>query len=54
MRVFVSAKNSFYANWIFGKCPSIVSVNGLTPGVDSNSAYPTATQLSLGLTLRFK
>ncbi len=54
MRVFVSAKNLFTLTGYSGNDPSIVSVNGLTPGVDSNSAYPTATQLSLGLTLRFK
>ncbi|WP_308755437.1 SusC/RagA family TonB-linked outer membrane protein [uncultured Bacteroides sp.] len=54
MRVFVSAKNLFTLTGYSGNDPSIVSVNGLTPGVDSNSAYPTATQVSLGLTLRFK
>lgn len=54
MRVFVSAKNLFTLTGYSGNDPSIVSVNGLTPGVDTNSAYPTATQLSLGLTLRFK
>lgn len=54
MRVFVSAKNLFTLTGYSGNDPSIVSVNGLTPGVDINSAYPVATQLSLGLTLRFK
>lgn len=54
MRVFVSAKNLFTLTGYSGNDPSIVAVNGLTPGVDTNSAYPTATQLSLGLTLRFK
>lgn len=54
MRVFVSAKNLFTLTGYSGNDPSIVSVNGLTPGVDTNSAYPVATQLSLGLTLRFK
>lgn len=54
MRVFVSAKNLFTLTGYSGNDPSVVSVNGLEPGVDSNSAYPTATQVSLGLTLRFK
>lgn len=54
MRVFVSAKNLYTLTGYSGNDPSIVSVNGLKPGVDTNSAYPTATQLSLGLTLRFK
>ena len=54
MRVFLSAKNLFTLTGYSGNDPSIVSVNGLTPGVDTNSAYPSATQLSVGLTLRFK
>ncbi|WP_281695844.1 SusC/RagA family TonB-linked outer membrane protein [Bacteroides clarus] len=54
MRVFISAKNLFTLTGYSGNDPSVVSVNGLEPGVDSNSAYPTATQVSLGLTLRFK
>ncbi len=54
MRVFVSAKNLFTLTGYSGNDPSIVPVNGLTPGVDTNSAYPSATQLSVGVTLRFK
>lgn len=54
MRLFVSAKNLFTLTSYSGNDPSIVQVNGLTPGVDSNSAYPSATQLSVGVTLRFK
>lgn len=54
MRVYLSAKNVFTLTGYEGNDPSIVDVNGITPGVDSNSAYPTATQLTLGLTLRFK
>ena len=54
MRVFLSAKNLFTLTGYSGNDPSIVSVNGLTPGVDINSAYPTATQLSVGVTLKFK
>jgi len=54
MRVYLSAKNLFTLTGYDGNDPSIVDVNGISPGVDSNSAYPTATQLTLGLTLRFK
>lgn len=54
MRVFLSAKNLFTLTGYSGNDPSIVSVNGLKPGVDTNSAYPVATQLSMGVTLRFK
>lgn len=54
MRVYLSAKNVFTLTGYEGNDPSIVDVNGISPGVDSNSAYPTATQLTLGLTLRFK
>ena len=38
---------------VIGNDPSIVNQTGITPGVDVNSAYPTATQSSLGLTVRF-
>lgn len=54
VRVYLSAKNVFTLTGYDGNDPSIVDVNGISPGVDSNSAYPTATQLALGLTLRFK
>lgn len=54
MRVFLSAKNLFTLTGYSGNDPSIVAVNGLKPGVDTNSAYPVATQVSVGLTLRFK
>lgn len=54
MRVFLSAKNLFTLTGYSGNDPSIVSVNGLKPGVDTNSAYPVATQVSVGVTLRFK
>lgn len=54
LRVFLSAKNLFTLTGYSGNDPSIVSVNGLKPGVDTNSAYPVATQLSMGVTLRFK
>ncbi len=54
LRVFLSAKNLYTLTGYSGNDPSIVLVNGLEPGVDSSSAYPSATQLSVGLTLRFK
>lgn len=54
MRIYLSAKNLFTITGYSGNDPSIVSVNGIEPGVDINSAYPTATQLTLGVTLRIK
>lgn len=53
VRVYVAAKNLFTITSYSGNDPSIVNQTGITPGVDVNSAYPTATQLSLGLTVRF-
>lgn len=52
-RVYVTAKNLFTLTSYKGNDPSIVTSTGITPGVDSNSAYPQATQLSLGVTVRF-
>ena len=52
-RVYVTAKNLFTLTSHKGNDPSIVTSTGITPGVDSNSAYPQATQLSLGVTVRF-
>ncbi|MCD7970213.1 MAG: SusC/RagA family TonB-linked outer membrane protein [Alistipes sp.] len=54
LRLYISAKNIYTITGYNGNDPSIVSVNGIEPGVDSNSAYPTALQLSVGVTLRFK
>ena len=54
LRMFVSAKNLFTITSYSGNDPSVVRSNGIEPGVDTTSAYPTATQLSLGVTLRFK
>lgn len=54
MRIYLSAKNLFTLTGYTGNDPSIVNMNGIQPGVDNNSAYPTATQVSLGVTLRFK
>lgn len=53
IRIYVTAKNLFTITSYSGNDPSIVTQTGITPGVDTNSAYPTATQLSLGLTVRF-
>jgi len=53
-RFFLSAKNLFTLTGYSGNDPSIVRVNGIEPGVDSNSAYPTATQVSVGVTLNFR
>jgi hypothetical protein len=53
LRVYLTAKNLFTLTRYEGNDPSIVTSTGITPGVDSNSAYPQATQVSLGVTLRF-
>jgi len=53
LRVYLSAKNLFTLTGYSGNDPSIVGVNGLTPSVDVTSAYPLATQVTLGVTLRF-
>lgn len=53
-RFFISAKNIATFTKYSGNDPSIVRVNGIEPGVDINSAYPTATQISAGITLNFK
>lgn len=52
LRVYLAAKNLFTLTGYSGNDPSIVTQTGITPGVDSNSAYPTATQVSLGVTLK--
>ncbi len=54
MRIYFSAKNLYTLTGYSGNDPSAVPVNGLTPGVDVSSAYPSATQLSVGLNIRFK
>lgn len=53
LRMYLTAKNVFTLTGYKGNDPSIVTSTGITPGIDSNSAYPQATQLSLGITLRF-
>ena len=54
LRVYVSAKNLFTLTGYTGTDPSAVTSTGITPGVDVSSAYPSATQLTLGVTLRFR
>jgi len=54
LRVFCSAKNLFTITGYSGNDPSIVTSTGITPGIDVASAYPSATQVSFGVTLRFK
>ncbi len=53
LRMYLTAKNLFTLTGYEGNDPSIVTSTGITPGIDSNSAYPQATQVSLGVTLRF-
>ena len=53
LRVYLSAKNLCTITSYTGNDPSIVSVNGIEPGVDSSSAYPLATTVTLGVTLTF-
>lgn len=53
LRVYLSAKNLFTLTKYSGNDPSTVTSTGITPGVDVASSYPTATQLSLGLTITF-
>lgn len=54
MRVYVTAKNIATITGYTGNDPAIVTSTGITPGVDSSSAYPTATQVALGITLNLK
>jgi TonB-linked SusC/RagA family outer membrane protein len=54
LRVYATAKNLYTLTGYKGNDPSVVNLNGLTPGVDENSAYPQATQVSVGLNIRFK
>ena len=54
LRIYLAAKNLFTLTKYSGNDPSTVSSTGITPGVDTNSAYPNATSLALGITFRFK
>ena len=53
LRVYLTAKNVFTLTGYEGNDPSIVTSTGITPGIDSNSAYPQATNFTLGVTVRF-
>lgn len=53
LRLYLSAKNLYTITKYSGNDPSIVSVNGITPGVDTNGAYPLATTVTLGATVSF-
>ena len=53
LRVYLTAKNLFTLTAYKGNDPSIVTSTGITPCIDSNSAYPQATNFTLGVTLRF-
>ena len=53
VRFYLSAKNLFTLTAYEGNDPSVVQSNGITPGVDTNSAYPQATNVTLGVTVRF-
>lgn len=52
LRIYVAAKNLFTITGYSGNNPSVVEQTGITPGVDTNAAYPEATQISLGVTLK--
>lgn len=54
LRLYVAAKNLFTLTGYSGNDPSTVPQNGITPGIDISSAYPEATSVTFGLTLRFK
>lgn len=54
LRLYVSAKNLFTLTKYKGKDPSMVPSTGITPGVDASDAYPSATQVAFGVTLRFR
>lgn len=52
LRLYITAKNIVTMTRYSGNDPSIVAVTGVEPGVDTSSAYPTATQFCLGITLK--
>ena len=53
LRIYLTAKNVFTLTGYEGNDPSIVTSTGITPGIDSNSAYPQATNITMGVTVRF-
>ena len=54
LRLYCTAKNLFTITGYDGNDPSIVTSTGITPGVDVSDAYPSATQITLGVTFKFK
>lgn len=54
LRVYVAAKNIFTITGYSGTDPSAVTSTGITPGIDVSSAYPSATQITLGATIKFR
>ena len=54
LRIYIAAKNLFTLTKYTGNDPSAVPSTGITPGVDVTSAYPNATQLTLGVTLKIR
>ena len=53
LRIYLAGKNLFTISSYKGTDPSLVNSNGLTPGIDTNGAYPSAVQITLGVTARF-
>lgn len=53
LRLYLSAKNIYTLTGYTGNDPSTISLNGLTPGIDSSSTYPLATTVTFGVTARF-
>ncbi len=54
LRFYLAAKNLFTLTGYTGTDPSAVTSTGITPGIDVTSAYPAATQLTLGVNIRFR
>ena len=53
LRLYLAAKNIYTLTRYNGSDPSLVNSNGLTPGIDTNGAYPAACQITFGVTARF-
>lgn len=53
LRLYLAGKNLFTITGYDGSDPSLVNSNGLTPGIDTNGAYPASAQITFGVTARF-
>ncbi len=53
LRLYLAGKNLFTITGYDGSDPSLVNSNGLTPGIDTNGAYPASLQITFGVTARF-